>query len=146
MKSIMDLIRAGTCTLMGVPISIERFKANPWDGSAAMGAYQSFLSKLVLDDSMTPEVTEATLIHEIIHAIDQTNGLLLNEQQVSTLATGLYAFLRDNYLIEKELVPNHTTLMAMAEAEMIKGETVLKFGPDDGSPNTLREGTGGKPD
>jgi hypothetical protein len=128
MKSIMDLIRAGTCTLMGVPISISRFKANSWDETGAMGAYQSLLSKLVLDDSMTPEVTEATLLHEIIHAIDQTNGLLLNEQQVSTLATGLYAFLKDNSLIAPAVYIFEEYKVQPALAE------------------TLREGTGGKPD
>lgn len=37
-----------------------------------------------------------TLLHEVIHAIDYTNSLEMNEHQVRTLATGLRAVFTTN--------------------------------------------------
>jgi hypothetical protein len=98
-NSILNLIQKGSCVLHGVSISIEEFVPRPWDADEPMGAYNVGLSKIVIDNSMSPETKEATLIHEIIHAIDKANALGFSEQEVSVIATGVYSFLKDNGLI-----------------------------------------------
>lgn len=43
-----------------------------------------------------PDYIKDTVIHEFIHAIDESMGLGMTEKQVSRLATGLLALLNDN--------------------------------------------------
>lgn len=51
--------------------------------------------------SYHPEFIEQTFIHEVLHLIDinYLNGKL-TEDQVDAMATGMYAFLKDNKLIK----------------------------------------------
>ncbi|MFA5423711.1 MAG: hypothetical protein WC374_07610 [Phycisphaerae bacterium] len=44
-----------------------------------------------------------TLLHEIIHCIDESNGIGLNENQVTSLSSGLFCVYRENnmHLIER---------------------------------------------
>ena len=49
------------------------------------------ISTLYSDD-----IQKCTLIHEIIHGIDDIYMLDLKEEQVEQLAKGLYAFIKDN--------------------------------------------------
>jgi hypothetical protein len=100
MNSILNLIQKGSCVLHGVPISIEEFAPRSWDADEPMGAYNVGMSKIVIDNSMSPETKEATLVHEIIHAIDKANALGFSEQEVSVIATGVYSFLRDNGILQ----------------------------------------------
>ena len=110
MNSILNLIQRGSCILNGVPISIEEFAPRPWDDSEPMGAYNVGMSKIVIDSSMSPETKEATLVHEIIHAIDKANALGFSEQEVSVIATGVYSFLKDNDILQKyDLTVNLST-------------------------------------
>lgn len=51
----------------------------------------------------TPADTEReTLLHEVIHAVDESLSLQLTEHQVHALACGLYAVLRDNEPVLKK--------------------------------------------
>lgn len=42
------------------------------------------------------ETEQETLLHEVIHAVEESLALGLTESQVHALACGLYAVLRDN--------------------------------------------------
>lgn len=52
----------------------------------------------------TPQSMRDTLLHETTHAIDETLGLGMTEQQVSNVATVLLAVLRDNPQFTKFLL------------------------------------------
>ena len=46
--------------------------------------------------SQSPQQKRDTLLHEAIHAVDDTMQLDLSEEQVHSLAGGIYALLSDN--------------------------------------------------
>jgi hypothetical protein len=46
-----------------------------------------------------------TLLHEVIHAVDELHGIDLDEEQVVKLGKGLYQVLKDNPNIFEEISP-----------------------------------------
>jgi predicted transcriptional regulator len=61
-----------------------------------MGQYDHRRRLIRLSDRVTPEQQRATLLHEILHDIDQAVDADLTEHQVSSINRGLYAVLQDN--------------------------------------------------
>ena len=49
-----------------------------------------------LDNDMHPDMAKATILHEIIEAIDIENELSLEHHKVQSLATQLYQVINDN--------------------------------------------------
>ena len=49
---------------------------------------------IVLDESLSKQGRECTLVHEIIEALNELNQLGLNHQQISTLEHGIYRAIR----------------------------------------------------
>ena len=47
---------------------------------------------------------KSTLLHEIIHVVEQSNGLNFSEHSVLSLEAGLFHIMRDNDNIRKELL------------------------------------------
>lgn len=54
------------------------------------GAINAFSGILVLSSEMFKDQKETTLLHEIIHAVDDGQDIGLTEEQVGLLAAGLY--------------------------------------------------------
>jgi len=52
--------------------------------------------RIILRPKQSTDQARDTLLHEVIHAIDHTNSLELNEHQVRTMATGLRAVFTAN--------------------------------------------------
>ncbi len=54
--------------------------------------------KIILKTSLCPDKKKQTFIHELLHAIENSNNAMddLSEIQIEQLATGLYAFIKDN--------------------------------------------------
>ena len=65
----------------------------------AMGRLNMKRGKLLIQSNMSEENKELVILHEIIHAIGDMNGLELKENQVLSLESGLYQVLKDNDLI-----------------------------------------------
>ncbi len=60
---------------------------------------------------LSDELERDTVLHEILHAIDWTVGTKLTEKQVGTIASGLYAVLKENpNLVEYlcHIIPSRT--------------------------------------
>ena len=53
--------------------------------------------KIVLNKTICKQKLEQTFLHEIIHIISLDYELELEEDEVTRLANGLYAFLKDNF-------------------------------------------------
>lgn len=51
---------------------------------------------LHIQGDLAPDQERDTLLHEVLHAVDEAMGTNLEEAQVRSLATGLLAVLRDN--------------------------------------------------
>jgi hypothetical protein len=51
---------------------------------------------LAVRDGQPLESEQDTLLHEVIHAIDEAMGLKMKEAQVKGCATGLLAVMKDN--------------------------------------------------
>jgi hypothetical protein len=49
-----------------------------------------------LDESMSPDMLNATALHEIIEVINSENSLKLKHHQIQSLATQLYQVINDN--------------------------------------------------
>lgn len=74
------------------------------DGSRYMGLCDVENGIITVQSNRSKTLTDEAILHEIIHVIEISNGLELEEFQVATLSTCLYAVIRDNkQLIEKML-------------------------------------------
>ena len=73
------------------------------DMTDVMGLCSSANNTIDLKDGMQFEKEQEVLLHEVIHAISDLMESNLTEKQVSTLAVGVYAFLKDNdYSVPKQ--------------------------------------------
>lgn len=66
------------------------------------------MSKQVINihDGLTPAEEADTVLHEVIHAIDETIGTELTEHQVHHIASGLFGIFQDNPELAAYLAEN----------------------------------------
>ena len=70
---------------------------NLHDGSADLYGQVHYLpEKILLNTDSSDEQKKATLIHELIHALDEMYCINLKESQVENLGTAMYMLIRDN--------------------------------------------------
>ena len=62
----------------------------------AIGLCYAHKNIMYLQDDLPKDKMGETLIHEVIHAIEQQMNLKMTENQVNNLALGLYQFLKEN--------------------------------------------------
>ena len=62
----------------------------------SIGECDDFKQEINVDPKANEQLQRDTLLHEVIHAIDYAVKTKLSEEQVSALATGLYAVFSDN--------------------------------------------------
>lgn len=76
------------------------FEKNLHDGNAELyGEMDSKLEIITLDEDLSEDQKNATLLHEIIHALDDVMAIDLKEEQVIKLANGLYMLAKQNDLL-----------------------------------------------
>lgn len=61
-----------------------------------VGDYMEQRQRIRYSRNQTDDQLRDTVLHEVIHVVEQCMQLDLEEQQVAGLATGLYAVFRDN--------------------------------------------------
>ncbi|MCP5015390.1 MAG: SprT family zinc-dependent metalloprotease [Ketobacter sp.] len=85
-----------SCKIVGKRRRIEWGKRIKLDGASVSGAcyYDKCLIKVCTKQD--PQQMRDTLLHEVIHSLDETLSLDLTEQQVHALAGGLYGLFKDN--------------------------------------------------
>lgn len=64
--------------------------------SELLGEISYLTQEITLRSDASPDDKRVTLLHEILHGIDDVYGLKLEERQVDMLAKALYQLLRDN--------------------------------------------------
>lgn len=70
---------------------------NLHDGGVDLyGQIHYLTEKILLNVNSSDEQKKATLIHEVIHGLDEMYGIGLKEKQVEKLGNALYMLLRDN--------------------------------------------------
>lgn len=79
-----------------VPLEHSGLRDSPDDQDPGMGRMSPEQQEIFIRTGQPLESEQDTVLHEIIHGVDETLGLQLNEYQVTVLATGLLAVLKDN--------------------------------------------------
>ena len=79
-----------------VPIEHIGLRDNAEDNDPGMGRTSPENQEIFVRLGQPLESEQDTVLHECLHAVDETLGLQLNEYQVTILATGLLAVLKDN--------------------------------------------------
>lgn len=65
-------------------------------GDILYGQIDYIEQTISLNSATSHEQKKATLIHEIVHGIDELYGIGLKEKQVEKLGNALYVLIRDN--------------------------------------------------
>lgn len=79
-----------------VPIEHIGLRDNAEDNDPGMGRTSPERQEIFVRTGQPLESEQDTVLHEIIHCVDETLGLQMNEYQVTLLATGLLAVLKDS--------------------------------------------------
>lgn len=66
------------------------------DGTDLYGQVHYLPEKILLNIDSSDEQKKATLIHELIHALDEMYCIKLEENLVEKLGTAMYMLIRDN--------------------------------------------------
>lgn len=95
LSSIGPVTEAGTATVCGVEYRIVEggdlmtHNSNE-DAIGVRGAVNPYVNTVMLDRVLGKSQKELTLLHELIHAIDDALNLGLTERQTGLLGAGLY--------------------------------------------------------
>lgn len=65
-------------------------------GNLLYGQIDNIEQLITLNEDAGLEQQKATLIHEMVHGLDELYGIGLKEKQVEKLGTALYMMVRDN--------------------------------------------------
>lgn len=65
-------------------------------GEELYGQIHYLLEKIFLNPASSEEQQKATLIHEVIHGLDDMYNIGLKEKQVEKLGNAIYVFVKDN--------------------------------------------------
>lgn len=85
--------------LLSAKVPVLRGKDLTHDGDACYGIYDTDALLIWLEESMTPERTKVTLVHETLHALIGVSNMAAattEEEAVNRLAPLLLDFLRSN--------------------------------------------------
>lgn len=90
----MSQVRA--VTIGSVKYKIEYASRPTLHGHECYGMVDHGKATIELNDSNSTERDIQTLLHEIVHVIDEQRGLSLSEEQVDKLAYGILDLIRTN--------------------------------------------------
>lgn len=82
----------------GLTLQVRVVQEIPVDGGNASGHWDYASGQLRISKARNPfpEQQQETMLHEVLHVIDESLELQLSEQQISALAHALHALLVDN--------------------------------------------------
>jgi len=81
--------------VLGKRITISYLSGAPLD-DGLNGECDVDKQQILIRDGQPLESEQDTVLHELLHAVDEAMGLKLKESQVKGAATGLLAVLKDN--------------------------------------------------
>lgn len=74
---------------------IEKVQNNEFS-DLTMGRVNTKTGIIYIDESLNQDIKDETLLHEVLHVIDDNLKLNLSEEQIIRLSTGLYCILKEN--------------------------------------------------
>ena len=92
-----------TLSICSLPVSLVREDPGEWVDNG-MGRSLLKDGKILVNSSMPDDTQLWTIVHESLHHIDDMNGLDLSEQVISTMATGVFDFIKQNPEIIKGII------------------------------------------
>lgn len=84
--------------ILGKQVALKILPDNEFTNPTLMGRCDSKKGLILVSTEMPPDNQEETLLHETIHYLSDLLYINLNEKQVVALASGLYAFIKENEL------------------------------------------------
>ena len=87
--------------ILGKPYSISTVATIDDDGNSGEIDVRACTIKLI--DGLADHMRQESLLHEVIHGVDEELSIGLTEEQVRRLSVGLYAVYRENemHIIER---------------------------------------------
>lgn len=79
-------------SILGKPFAVSL--DNALEG--CIGECDTYNQTIKVNPSLPEATLQETLLHEVIHAVEEQLHLRMTERQVFALATGLYAVFKDN--------------------------------------------------
>lgn len=92
--------------VLGKVFLIAFIPQNPLSNDETFGHCDMAKQVINIHDGLTPTEEADTVLHEVIHAIDETIGTGLTEHQVHHLACGLFGVFQDNPELAEYLAEN----------------------------------------
>lgn len=74
-------------------------------GNMLYGEVDYVAQTITLNSAASEEQSKSTVLHEVVHALDELYIIGLKEKQVEKLGVALYMFIRDNPEMFREEVP-----------------------------------------
>lgn len=74
---------------------IEKVQNNEFS-DLTIGRVNTKTGIIYIDESLNQDIKDETLLHEVLHVIDDNLKLNLSEEQIIRLSTGLYCILKEN--------------------------------------------------
>lgn len=74
-------------------------------GNMLYGEVDYVTQTITLNSAASEEQSKSTVLHEVVHALDELYIIGLKEKQVEKLGVALYMFIRDNPEMFREEVP-----------------------------------------
>jgi hypothetical protein len=100
--------RPSKIRVLGKKFSVEYCSGSPLD-DGLNGECDYDNQQILVREGQPLESEQDTLLHEVLHAIDESMGLKLKESQVKGAATGLLAVLKDNASLGSYLRRKHAS-------------------------------------
>lgn len=95
--------RPARIRLLGKPFSVDfvaldhpGLRDSPEDTEPGMGRQETDNQRIFIREGQPLESEQDTVLHEVIHCIEEMLGLDMTEEQVTKLAMGLLAAIKDN--------------------------------------------------
>jgi len=85
-----------TLRILGRDVAVSLVAKGPMVASQEYGEADLDDSEIRIGDWLCESRARATLLHEVVHFIDDDLGLGMSEEQVAGVAQGLFQALRDN--------------------------------------------------
>lgn len=82
--------------LCGRRIKVAYSIPSTHDPSIIMGLHYGMNNKICINPDASEDQQKATMVHEICHDIEQTCGIAVSEQDITSFSSVLFSVLRDN--------------------------------------------------
>ena len=86
-----DCKELGVATVCGVDYSVVIGRSLKIEDGWARGICHAYTNTVAIDGDLGKAQQEITLLHELIHAVDDVLSIDLSEEQVHALGAGLYS-------------------------------------------------------